>query len=171
MSGACSALATGWPGIAVLPGSAHSPPGEKINKSRTSPFPKLVLKQDRKISLWLHFVLRHTYSWTVIFSLARNDRNAFQNGLNLSSYQLNGQLVEACRNYQNGWMTCDFMSFSTIFQSYQDDEWMIMKGCVHWNPGYHWKDPRTRDCFNIKPALNLLSYRCSSIMRITIGTP
>ena len=29
MSGACSALATGWPGIAVPPGSAHSPQGEK----------------------------------------------------------------------------------------------------------------------------------------------
>ena len=37
MSGACSALATGWPGIAVLPGSAHSLPGRKINKSRTNP--------------------------------------------------------------------------------------------------------------------------------------
>ena len=33
-----------------------------------------------------------------------------------------------------GWMTRDFTSFSTIFQSYQDDERMIMKGCVQWNP-------------------------------------
>ena len=29
-------------------------------------------------------------------------------------------------------MTCDFTSFSTVFQSYQDDERLIMKGCVQW---------------------------------------
>ena len=34
----------------------------------------------------------------------------------------------------DGWMTCDFTSFSTIFQSYQDNGQMIMKGCVQWNP-------------------------------------
>ena len=28
-------------------------------------------------------------------------------------------------------MTCDFTPFSTVFQSYQDDGLMIMKGCVH----------------------------------------
>ena len=27
-------------------------------------------------------------------------------------------------------MTCDFTSFSKVFQSYQDDRQMIMKGCV-----------------------------------------
>ena len=32
----------------------------------------------------------------------------------------------------NGWMTCDFTPFLTVFQSYQDDVWMIMKGCVQW---------------------------------------
>ena len=25
-------------------------------------------------------------------------------------------------------MTCNFMSFSTVFQSFQEDEWVIMKG-------------------------------------------
>ena len=40
----------------------------------------------------------------------------------------------------DGWMTCDFMSFSTVFQSYQDDGRMIMKGCVQWNPVYGWED-------------------------------
>ena len=34
----------------------------------------------------------------------------------------------------DGWMTCDFTSFSTVFQSYQDDGRMIMKGCVQWKP-------------------------------------
>ena len=31
-------------------------------------------------------------------------------------------------------MTCDFTSFSTVFQLYEDDGRMIMKGCVQWNP-------------------------------------
>ena len=30
-------------------------------------------------------------------------------------------------------MSCDFTSFSTVFQSYQDDWRLIMKGCVQWN--------------------------------------
>ena len=36
----------------------------------------------------------------------------------------------------DGWMVCDFTSFSTVFQSYQDDGQMIMKRCVQWNPVY-----------------------------------
>ena len=35
-----------------------------------------------------------------------------------------------------GWMTCDFKSFLAVFQSYQDDVGMIMKGCVQWNSVY-----------------------------------
>ena len=34
----------------------------------------------------------------------------------------------------DGLMTCCFTTFSTVFQSYQDDECVIMKGCVQWNP-------------------------------------
>ena len=30
----------------------------------------------------------------------------------------------------HGWPTRDFISFSKVFQSYQDNETMIMKGCV-----------------------------------------
>ena len=30
----------------------------------------------------------------------------------------------------DGRMTCDFTSFSTVFQSYQKDERLKMKGCV-----------------------------------------
>ena len=36
----------------------------------------------------------------------------------------------------HGWMTCDFTYFSTVFQSYQDDVWLIMKGCVQWKSVY-----------------------------------
>ena len=31
-------------------------------------------------------------------------------------------------------MTWDFTPFLTVFQSYQDNEGLIMKGCVQWNP-------------------------------------
>ena len=45
-----------------------------------------------------------------------------------------------CNNHQamgmDGWMICDFTSFSTVFQSYQDDERLIMKGCVQWSSVY-----------------------------------
>ena len=50
----------------------------------------------------------------------------------------------------HGWMTCYFTSFSTVFQSYQDNEMLITKGCVQWNPVYGWEEfasswARTRD--------------------------
>ena len=38
--------------------------------------------------------------------------------------------------WADGWMTCEFTSFSTVFQSYQDDGSLIMKGCVQWNSVY-----------------------------------
>ena len=37
---------------------------------------------------------------------------------------------------RDGWMTCDLMSFSTVFQSYQDNGMLIMKGYVQWNSIY-----------------------------------
>ena len=40
----------------------------------------------------------------------------------------------------DGWMTCKFMSFSTVFQSYQDEAWVTIKGCVQGNPVYGFKD-------------------------------
>ena len=48
--------------------------------------------------------------------------------------------VELLLPLMDGWMTCDFTSFLTVFQSYQDDVWMIMKGCVQWNSVYGWED-------------------------------
>ena len=43
--------------------------------------------------------------------------------------------------YNTEWMfevmdDLDFLSFSTIFQSYQNDGQVIMQGCVQWNPVY-----------------------------------
>ena len=40
----------------------------------------------------------------------------------------------------HGWMTCDFTSFSTDFQLYQDDG-RLMDGCVQWSPVYDRKYP------------------------------
>ena len=36
----------------------------------------------------------------------------------------------------DGWLTCDFTSFPIVFQSYQDDGRLIMKGCVQWKSVY-----------------------------------
>ena len=38
--------------------------------------------------------------------------------------------------WMDGWMTGNFTSFSTVFQSYQDDGRVLMKGCVQWVPTY-----------------------------------
>ena len=35
---------------------------------------------------------------------------------------------------------CDFTSFSTVLQSYQDDRRLIMKACVQWSSVYSWED-------------------------------
>ena len=35
-------------------------------------------------------------------------------------------------------------SFSSVFQSYQEDGWVIMKGCLQWYPNYNCKDLRLR---------------------------
>ena len=47
-----------------------------------------------------------------------------------------GTQIKLQKSWMDGWMTCDFTSFSTVFQSYQDDGQMIMKGCVQWDPVY-----------------------------------
>ena len=39
-------------------------------------------------------------------------------------------IVRMCVYWMDG---LDFMSFSTVFQSYQDDERVILKNCVQWN--------------------------------------
>ena len=37
-------------------------------------------------------------------------------------------------------MTCDFTFFLATFQSYQNDERLVMKGCVQGNSVFSWKD-------------------------------
>ena len=45
--------------------------------------------------------------------------------------------VSLCKiRWVDVWMTCDFTSFSTVFQSYQDDGMLIMKSCVQWDSVY-----------------------------------
>ena len=59
-----------------------------------------------------------------------------------------------------------------LFESYQDDGRVIQKGCVQWNPSYHWKDSRLQPVSKPGPlyqqaALNILGYRgsCSNANR------
>ena len=67
----------------------------------------------------------------------------------------------------DGWMTCDFTSFSTVFQLYQDDGRSIMKAVCTGTPFAVEKiSPRVglqpgtfRSCS--RPELNPLSYRGS----------
>ena len=56
-----------------------------------------------------------------------------------NSVELNGSTMSAFYS-KDGWMTCYFTAFSTVFQSYQAVGWMIMKGCVQRSPVYAWKD-------------------------------
>ena len=48
----------------------------------------------------------------------------------------NHHLKLAIFGWMDGWMNCDFTSFSAVFPLYQDDVRMIMKGCAQWNPVY-----------------------------------
>ena len=50
----------------------------------------------------------------------------------VSQYNLNPFIPSG----MDGWRTWDFNSFLTVLQSYQDDVWMIMKGCMQWNSVY-----------------------------------
>ena len=70
--------------------------------------------------------LAHIKSSELVLQVAKGPHFFSKNGC-VFAYKL--QLMD-------GWMTCDFTSFSTVFQSYQDDERLIMKGCVQWSPVY-----------------------------------
>ena len=43
------------------------------------------------------------------------------------------------QNYPKS-LSCDFTSFLKVFQLYQNDVWMIMKGCLQWNYVCCWED-------------------------------
>ena len=40
----------------------------------------------------------------------------------------------------DGWMICNSTAFLTVFQSYNDDGWKIIKGCMQWFKIYDSKD-------------------------------
>ena len=45
----------------------------------------------------------------------------------------------------DGWKEdLEFYILLIVFQSYQDDGWVIMNGCVQWMPVYDRKDPCLR---------------------------
>ena len=51
----------------------------------------------------------------------------------------------------DGWMTGELVFFSTVFQFYQDNGKVIMKGYVEWNLFYDWKDFCLKQGFNLEP--------------------
>ena len=55
---------------------------------------------------------------------------------NIQSFLGNYMFYKELDGWMDGWMTCDFTSFSTVFQSYQDDERLVMKGSVQWSSVY-----------------------------------
>ena len=57
-------------------------------------------------------------------------------------------LNSVCERRQAGWMTCDCNALLKVSQSYQDDGWVIMKGCVQWNLFYGWTDFRIKRGWN-----------------------
>ena len=98
----------------------------------------------------------HTFSVKLVFLLWKWYSQWFEKTwiqCNCAKYQ--GILNSHCID---GWMTCDFTSCLTVFQSYQDDVWMIMKGCVQWNSVYGWEDftsngDRTRSARSVSQRL------------------
>ena len=52
--------------------------------------------------------------------------------------------------WMNEWLAISCL-FSTVFLSYEDNWWMIMKGCVQWNPVYDLKDLRLKRGTNPGP--------------------
>ena len=65
----------------------------------------------------------------------------------------------------DGWMTCNFTPFSTLFQSYQDDGQMIMKGCELWNLVYIFKK-RGRECLLVQGCLLGLIQYCIAFVQL-----
>ena len=78
------------------------------------------------------------YSDVVLFCFQPR-RHKFDSGLVTCKLIKESLTNEAQRRF-DGWMDgcifCDFISFSTVFQSYQDDARMIMKGSEQWNTVY-----------------------------------
>ena len=58
-------------------------------------------------------------------------------------------------------MTCDFTSFLTVFQSYQDNGWMIIKGCVQWN-SFTAEKVSSRVRIELGPLDHLLPRKCEA---------
>ena len=59
----------------------------------------------------------------------------------------------------NGWMTCDYTSLSTVYESYQDDGRVTMK-CLVQRQIFAYMD-RALDFYISEPALNPLNYKGS----------
>ena len=72
---------------------------------------------------------------------------------------------------KDGWMTCDFTSFLTVFQSYQDGGQMIKKAMCNGTLFRFEKIPASsrspiQDCYISGPVLDPLSYQGSPLWKM-----
>ena len=77
--------------------------------------------QDLWVSSQMHYRLSHVAETKI--SMAE--------WLHLKGFPFTKSLQKT--NQMDRWMTCNLMSFSTVFQSYKDNGCVIMKGCLQWN--------------------------------------
>ena len=50
--------------------------------------------------------------------------------LQFAAFELGLHCLHNTSKRTEGWIICNFSSFSTVFQSFQEDDRLIMKGCV-----------------------------------------
>ena len=62
-----------------------------------------------------------------------DNKNKLLIGVLVESSHLSNALAFRHKEQMGRWMSCEFTSFSTVFQSYQDNAWVIMKDCAQWN--------------------------------------
>ena len=84
----------------------------------------LIFRKIRQKSLFVNFIL------------AFRSFRQFQGWIGTEYCQVLDFTKGSVKLRRDGWMTCDFTSFSTVFQSYQDHERLLMTGYVQWNPVY-----------------------------------
>ena len=69
-----------------------------------------------------------TYFFFLYYIMSGSDNTLILTCFLFTSVSLQYSIIK-----MEGWMTCDFTSCSTVFQSYQDYGRLIMKGSMQWN--------------------------------------
>ena len=116
-------LAYSWPIYHKIPRKASD--GKAISEKSEYPTILLYTKTCQGVH-YLNKCYRH-YEWLVYAKI-------WTNHLCYNCCTLKKKCVK-----MDGWLVI-FRPFLIVFQSYQDNIWMIMKGCVQCNSIYGWED-------------------------------